>query len=378
MSIEVERDELQRILRSPHFRRAPKLRRFLELICEYHFQNKAEQLSEYVLAAEVFGKGDRFDPAEDSLVRVQARELRRRLREYYESEGRSSRIVLDIPTGSYLPVFTPVNPPLAVSRPSSWRSGWLVVGATVLSCAALLLAADRERRLMLQNTVSAAGPGSSAMLRPPVAHLWKRFLDSDVSTLLVVSNPEIGGCENVQGKSSRDDDCVEEYTGMGEAVAIHLFTNLFRTAKQTLIVKPSRMVNEDDVKRYNLILLGGRQVNVWTGRLAPDVSLKAPGGLSNEKTTQFATAVDSQTGNLTRDRGIIALRRDPTGHWVLILYGKHSQGTRAAAEAATDEHFLAQLHWPRAPFPDSFRVFVGVSVADGIPQEPEAVAVQVP
>jgi hypothetical protein len=40
---------------------------------------------------------------------------------------------------------------------------------------------------------------------------------------------------------------------MGEAVAIHLITNLFRLAKQGLIVKPSRIMNADDIKRYNLV-----------------------------------------------------------------------------------------------------------------------------
>ena len=377
MSIENQRAELQRILRSPQFRRAPKLRRFLELICEYYFQNKSGEISEYLLATVVFGKGDRFDPAEDALVRVQAREVRRRLREYYQAEGRSSGLVLGLPTGSYSPVFATQDAPSAPRRMPSIRPAWVMVGATVLVCAALLFAADRERRLLL---VSAAGNGTNPAANPPVASLWKRFLDSDVSTVLVVSNPAVGNCQEAPGKGkSPGADCVEEYTGMGEAVAIHLFTNLFHSAKQTLIVKPSRMVNEDDIKRYNLILLGGRQVNVWTERLAPDLTLKASAeNLSSQQAAQYATVFDKQTGQLTHDRGIIALRRDSTGHWLMVIYGKHSQGTRAAAEAAADARFLSQLQWPRMPFPDSFRVLVGVSVNDGIPQEPVPVAVRVP
>jgi hypothetical protein len=377
MSIEVQRAELQRILGSPQFRRAPKLRRFLELICEYHFEDKSEEISEYLLATVVFGKNERFDRAEDSLVRVQAREVRRRLREYYQNEGRASRVVLDLPTGSYSPVFTTQAAPSSVRRLPAIRTAWVMVAATALVCAALLFAADRERRLML---VSAAGNGTNAGPSPPVARLWNRFLDSNVSTVLVVSNPSVGGCREMPPKGKAPGaDCVEEYTGMGEAVAVHLFTNLFRSARQTLIVKPSRMVNEDDIKRYNLILLGGKQVNVWTERLAPDLTLKASAeDLSGEQAAQYATRFDQQTGQLTHDRGIIALRRDATGHWVMVIYGKHSQGTRAAAEAAADARFLSQLRWPQTQFPDSFRVLVGVSVNDGIPQEPVPVAVRVP
>jgi hypothetical protein len=171
----------------------------------------------------------------------------------------------------------------------------------------------------------------------------------------------VGDCGGEKKTPNRSDDsCVEEYTGMGEAVALHLITKMFRTAKQTLIVKQSRMVNADDIKRYNLILLGGKQVNIWTRRLGPDLSLNAePEQLSTDEARHYSTLLDSKTGQLTQDRGIMATPRNPaTGRWVLFLYGRHSQGTHAAAEASTDARFLSRLQWPwrGAPFPDSFHV----------------------
>jgi hypothetical protein len=172
--------------------------------------------------------------------------------------------------------------------------------------------------------------------------------------------------------------CPDEYTGMGEAVALHLVTNLFKSAKQTLIVKQSRMVNADDIKRYNLILLGGKSVNAWTRRLGDDLSLEQS---QTDVGQRYATVFDQKTSELIRDRAIIALRKHAsTGHWLLFLYGKHSQGTQAAAEASSDERFLSQLKWPTpaAPFPDSFRILVGVNVNDGIPQDPIPAAVRVP
>jgi hypothetical protein len=161
---------------------------------------------------------------------------------------------------------------------------------------------------------------------------------------------------------------------MGEAVAIHLITALFRPARQTLIVKPSRIVNGDDIQRYNLILVGGKSVNIWTRRLGEDLSLDDP-----NPPRQYETVLDAKTGQISRDRAIVALRKHPaTGRWVLFLWGKHSQGTHAAAEASTDERFLALLKWPASAYPDSFHVLVGVNVNDGIPQRPEPVAVRVP
>src|SRR5215475_758175 len=120
MRVEDQREEVQRILHSPQFRRAPKLQRFLELVCDYHFQNRSSEITEYVIATQAFGKGPNFEAGEDSLVRVQAREVRRRLREYYQNEGKSSRFVLDIPIGHYAPVFSeisvPAAPPAAAER----------------------------------------------------------------------------------------------------------------------------------------------------------------------------------------------------------------------------------------------------------------------
>jgi hypothetical protein len=97
----------------------------------------------------------------------------------------------------------------------------MILAGTVLACLAVLVAADHERRLLIQ-TASAAG--RSAALSAPIAGLWNRFLDSDVPTLMVVSNPDAGesGAQK-QGATG----CPDEYTGMGEAVAIHLIAALF-------------------------------------------------------------------------------------------------------------------------------------------------------
>ena len=109
MSSADQREEVQRILHSAQFRRAPKLQRFLELVCDYHFQGRSAEINEFAIATQAFGKGPDFEPSEDSLVRVQAREIRRRLREYYQSEGKASRLILDIPIGHYAPVFTSLD-----------------------------------------------------------------------------------------------------------------------------------------------------------------------------------------------------------------------------------------------------------------------------
>lgn len=397
MSVDEQRAELQRILQAPQFRRAPKLQKLLALICEYHFGNRSAEINEFLVATEAFGKGPKFDPSQDSIVRVQAREARRRLREYYQSTGKDSRLILDIPIGSYVPVFTAVDGPPAPRRTLHFRPAWGMLAAIALILAAILLSADLERQRSIKNAAAAAAPKTPNALSPSLARLWNRFLDSDAPTILVLSNPAVSSCDPEQttggtgggprsGGGSQE-VCPDEYTGMGEAIALHLITDIFRATKDKLSVKQSRMLNPEDAERHNLILLGGKIVNPWTRTLGPDLSLTAeaketvfvlPG---QSEPQRYETVFDSKTGKLTKDRAVIALRRHAaSGRWLLFLYGAHSQGTHAAAEAATDERFLSQLKWPAAvaPFPDRFEILVGVTVREGAQHETVPVAVRVP
>jgi TolB-like protein len=96
---------LERILASAHFAHAEGLRRLLRYLVENTIHGRKDQLKEYVLGVEVFGRGSSFDPAGDAIVRVQAARLRAKLKEFYEREGQTDTVVFDIPKGSYVPVF---------------------------------------------------------------------------------------------------------------------------------------------------------------------------------------------------------------------------------------------------------------------------------
>ena len=66
-----------------------------------------ESLKERTIAVEVFGRKASADLDHDSIVRVGAREVRKRLTEYYAAEGANSTLRIELPTGSYLPLFHP-------------------------------------------------------------------------------------------------------------------------------------------------------------------------------------------------------------------------------------------------------------------------------
>jgi hypothetical protein len=102
---EENRMELERVLASPNFRRAPALCKFLSYICESYFKGLAREIKEYNIAVSALGRRSGFDPQVDPIVRVSAHSLRKRLESYYQGEGRLNPIRIILPVGSYVPVF---------------------------------------------------------------------------------------------------------------------------------------------------------------------------------------------------------------------------------------------------------------------------------
>src|SRR5438270_342930 len=104
-----ERHELDAILASGILNRAPNLAHLLSYVCAKYFEGAAEQIKEYNIAVEALGRPADFDQKRDSIVRVEAHRLRKRLREYYEADGASHPIRIDIPPGQYIPRFFSVD-----------------------------------------------------------------------------------------------------------------------------------------------------------------------------------------------------------------------------------------------------------------------------
>jgi Tol biopolymer transport system component len=102
------RAELERALASPMFSSADRASRFLRFIVERHIEGQANALKEYSIALDVFDRDHSYDPKVDAIVRVEAGRLRNRLARFYTADP-SSAIRIDLPKGSYVPVFQRVS-----------------------------------------------------------------------------------------------------------------------------------------------------------------------------------------------------------------------------------------------------------------------------
>jgi hypothetical protein len=100
-----EQEELNTILASGIFDRAPNLAQLLTYVCARYFEGAGDQIKEYNIAVEALGRPPDFDQKRYSIVRVEAHRLRKRLREYYEADGADHAIRIEIPPGQYAPKF---------------------------------------------------------------------------------------------------------------------------------------------------------------------------------------------------------------------------------------------------------------------------------
>jgi len=116
-------EHLDKILASKTFAKSEFLKRFLRFVVTKVLRSEEDEIKEYSLATEVFGREDAFDPRIDTIVRVQAHRLRAKLKNYYRTEGLNDQLRIEIPRGSYIPVISHLKashvPPKSVLCKSS-------------------------------------------------------------------------------------------------------------------------------------------------------------------------------------------------------------------------------------------------------------------
>jgi adenylate cyclase len=66
---------------------------------------RSHEIKGYTVATRVFGRGQDFNQATDPIVSIQANKLRRALERYYLVAGQNDPIRIEIPKGSYVPLF---------------------------------------------------------------------------------------------------------------------------------------------------------------------------------------------------------------------------------------------------------------------------------
>lgn len=261
--LEEQRHQLGKVLHSQVFRGAPGLQRFLEYIASKTIDGLSDEIKEYTIGKELLGRTEDYDPRVDTVVRVQARRLREKLKEYYDLEGAQDDILLAIPKGHYVPRFSrrpdsvPPNgeshasseplpeqhiaddlehrkglaDPQPVSLPKSrGRSSLLfVAGLAVLPLLAILfLTVDRSAGMRLleraASVLSKGAPGR-ADSDAPLRALWADFLHPDGSPIAAYSNDVFLATQTSDLLRVKSDDVDDMGAPANSALASRLVAN---------------------------------------------------------------------------------------------------------------------------------------------------------
>ncbi len=421
-SISEKRAELRRVLESRYFAKARKKSRFLEFICEQAFQGQADQTSEYLVGVEVYERGENFNPHEDSIVRVQAHEIRKSLNQFYTHEGKESGIRLELPPGHYVPRFShpgngksaPARTGEAPSRQSSSRTAWAVA-----LCFALLSAALGLTLLAGSNGDPApdADPWS-ATYSPQMDWFWDPFLSSATPPLVVAPvHPLLraaheGDTEKTQSLGFEIDksalpqfrDTIHyrelqtfrfvpsttDFTAVGETLGLVRIVELFASQGRRVRVKAARLVDFGEIERNNTILLGGNQA--WSGRvfLYREGFWFHEGVISNGNPRDgeqdvYRAEFDPVTNSLRKDYALILmLPNEQREKRIMLAYGIYTQGSQAALEFITSQAGLDELRQALIAeysggeaIPSYFQALLETTVENSVPGKTSVVAVRV-
>lgn len=378
----VER-HLAAVLASPSFAPSKRCQQFLRFVVEETLHGRAATIKERTIATAVFGRGGSYEPSEDSIVRVKAVEVRRRLAAFYESASPDG-LQMELPAGTYVPFFRFVEkaaPPAPEFRPSSRPWLWAAAGIAVASVVIL---------------------GLWRTARPPDAAmdlLWAPVLRQQKTVLIAVPSPLVvqmtghsqtawtawnaGGHTTPPPAVDPPDVRLREryWVGLGAATGAVRFAEQLGRAGRTFDFKISPDISFTDLKAQPALLLGAFSApwNIEMTRGLP-FELNAGAIVETKPGGRRWTRPPSQDSDLLgEDYALVSrLFTSRSGQIAMIAAGMSPPGTAAAAEFLTSEaafsHFARQApaDWPTR----NFQVVLHCEVHARTPGPPKIVAWQ--
>ncbi len=389
---------VQRVASSRHLLRAPQLRDILLYLSRRVLTDNPGSISEQEIGCKVLGRRPDFNPNEDNIVRVQVRHLRKKLEEYFSSEGLEESVILTIPKGGYLPHFEPrsaqpLPPAVAASGDAETPTRPM---ATVQTGASANSAPSRRVAILAAVALTALGFTSlilweqkEALRRAPVAEesqptrpdpLWSRIFAPGRQTSIVVADTclvmlqdlldvDIPLSEYVTGgyplklvpsvpdpqlRAALHLIASRQYTSFGDTnVAARLMDLSRRFGAQTNL-RYSRYMTLREFKMGSFVLIGSRRGVPWVQLFDPQLNFSM---VEDHASRQFyfrnqaplpgeqaVYGVTRDSGNNLQTYADIALVSNTSGNGVvLMLSGIDMEATEAAGELVTSPDFPAVL-----------------------------------
>jgi hypothetical protein len=414
--------ELELILASSFFHGSKRSQQFLKYVVHYRLDGNEEPLKERAIGAELYNRSADYATGDDSIVRVQAGEVRRRLEQYYHAPPADSLVHIALPVGTYAPEFrwteAPTPNDAATQEPTEFgtdtlpgqntssvernrkRYLWLTsLGCTIVLAAALVglwvhhkFAPGTILHQFWSPVFATARPVLICLPEPvfyrPSAELFKRReqtpgeFDKEIDRM--TGRPHLQPDDQIQWKD------MVEFKDFGVSkgdikAAFRLSNLLIETGKDTE-VRVGDDYGWDDLRNAPAVIIGAFS-NRWSFKITSGLhfAFVEDKGVSRIREQgpsgrAWFAELDPRTTRVASDYGLVTrLVNSGTGQFVVDVAGLTAAGSEAAAEVAANEEDLekalqsAPRDWERK----NVQIVVKTTVVEEIAGPAQIVAVYV-
>jgi hypothetical protein len=389
------RQELAELLKTDYFANSKRYPALLLYVVEKTPEGRSEDLKERVLGIEVFQREPDYDTNSDTIVRVTAGEVRKRLAVIYHESEFEHAVQITLPTGSYVPEFfltTISDPPIppsetdsAVSRDNSplepgdlnpaipstsfWRTRNKIAAGVML---ALLLVASFALFIHLR----------TAARNNSIDRFWQPLRVSSAPAI-ICPGAVIFSANTFKGITKAEKNDEYPYTSISTAGVIANLVDLFAKYHIEYAVQPTSTITLTDMTRHPVVLIGAYD-NEWTLRLLNDLRFR----FAANPERQIYDAMNPSTiwvrpkGMPFKDQddfAIVARFHDKlTDNTVIVIAGVGKNGTEAAARFVTTPRYLDLLNQQVKDWPSrNVEVVIKTKVVDSKTGAPSIEAVHV-
>ncbi len=377
LTLPPEKDErwevVERICLAASFRRSVKLRDLLIYLCHRWWTEGVSEIREHEIGVDVFQRPADYDSAQDTLVRVQASQLRKRLERYFSDEGRDESLILEIAKGTYEPVLrerlseTLPAPGLAPSTTNpeparSWQTRALAIVCVLLTGLCVWL---WQR------------PPASAIEGPTLRRFWAAFAPPGEETTVVIADGAFSAIQDMlhrpiqlneyvsrgyRAELDRPEHSAEKkdllrymmerrYTSLADVMLMkRLWTAGVLNPAQTSVLY-SRDMHLRSLQKGNHILVGSRRAVPWVDifddsldfHFVYDEGTRSVRVENRHPQNGEPASYELPAGSADRFSVVASLPNSSKTGNILILSGQEMSGTEAAANLMTTEALFSEL-----------------------------------
>jgi hypothetical protein len=401
------REQLERLIAHPLFSNSKRYPVLLAYTVEQTLKGSAAELKERSIGVEVFGRSPTYDANADPVVRITAGEVRKRLMQYYYDSAHDGELIIELPSGSYVPLFRSPEPEPEPEPPAPAPE--VAIQPIIPTAPEVHPRPVPHRRWLLLAFIFglsiAASLGIGWKLRdfrdfqPPTSidRFWAPITAGTTTATYCLGEPaknlDAGSINSLETPSNGSQPeplyfrlHLSGHLALADVITLTRTAAALETRHKAFRVLPASEASFAQLREGPIVLIGGFD-NIWTLRVTQKLrfGFESKDGVAlivdrkSPKQTSWATAWDLPYQKLSRDYAIVARIHDPTtGQPVIVAAGISEEGTEAAGEILYNPVYLDSLlaklpaNWEEL----NMEAVIETQVTEGHPGPPNILAVE--